>query len=145
MLSERVGRRLRRRNVRARTVTLKLRHASFQTVTRSRTLPAPTDQARDLYAVVTELLDTAWSEPSPVRLLGVGASKLVAADRGVQLDLMGTPQWEAAERVADQVRAQFGDLALTRGALLGDTPTPPAPSRDDLAHDDRASGEYPDT
>jgi DNA polymerase-4 len=144
MLSERVGRRLRRRNARSRTVTLKLRHASFQTLTRSRTLPIPTNQARDLYAVVTELLDTVWSEPSPVRLLGVGASMLVAADRGVQLDLMGTSQWEAAERVADQVRAQFGDVALTRGALLDDTTTPLAPSHDDLALDDRESGEYRD-
>ena len=131
-LSERLGRRLRHNDIRARTVTLKLRHASFQTVTRAHTLSTPTDEATEMFAVVTDLLGTVWSEPTPVRLLGVAASRLVASDRGVQLDLLGTTRWSAAERVADQVRAQFGDVALTRGALLGDTSRKNAPSRDDL-------------
>jgi DNA polymerase-4 len=131
-LSERVGRRLRHNGVRARTVTLKLRHASFQTVTRAHTLAASTNQANEVFAVATELLDGVWSAPSPVRLLGVAASRLVSGEQGVQMDLLGSARWEAAERVADQVRAQFGDVALTRGALLGDAPGTTAPSRDDL-------------
>jgi len=131
-LSERVGRRLRHNAVRARTVTLKVRYASFTTVTRAHTLPVPTDQATEVLAVVRELLGAVWAEPTPVRLLGVAASRLVAVDSGVQLDLLGTTRWAAAERVADQVRAQFGDVALTRGALLGNPPGPTAPSRDDL-------------
>lgn len=135
-LSERVGQRLRRSDVRARTVTLKLRHASFQTVTRSLTLPVPTNQATELYRVVTDLLDQVWAEPTPVRLLGVGASRLVAEGQGVQMDMLGATRWEAAERVADEVRAQFGDIALMRGALLGQKRDPVAPSRDDLPGED---------
>jgi DNA polymerase-4 len=131
-LSERVGQRLRRADVRARTVTLKLRHASFQTLTRSQTLPVPTNQATQVFRVVTDLLGQVWTEPTPVRLLGVGASRLVAENNGVQMDMLGATRWEAAERVADDVRAQFGDIALTRGALLGDERHPAAPSRDDL-------------
>jgi len=131
-LSERVGQRLRRAGVRARTVTLKLRHASFQTLTRSQTLPVPTSQATQVYRVVTDLLGQVWTEPTPVRLIGVGASRLVAEGDGVQMDMLGATRWEAAERVADEVRAQFGDIALTRGALLGDERQPVAPSRDDL-------------
>jgi DNA polymerase-4 len=140
-LSERVGRRLRHNGVRARTVTLKLRHASFQTVTRAQTLATPTDQANDVFAVVTDLLGAVWSEPDPIRLVGVVASRLVRRDHGQQLDLLGTSRWAAAERVADQVRAQFGEVALTRGALLGDAAGAVAPSRDDLrgpAADDAA-------
>lgn len=138
-LCERVGQRLRRSDVRARTVTLKLRHASFRTLTRSHTLPVPTSQATELYRVATDLLDEVWAEPTPVRLLGVGASRLVAEGQGVQMDMLGVTRWEAAERVADEVRAQFGDIALTRGALLGDERNPVAPSRDDLPDKDRSS------
>jgi DNA polymerase-4 len=138
-LSERVGQRLRRSRVRARTVTLKLRHASFQTVTRARTLPVPTSQATEVYRVVAELLDDVWAEPTPVRLLGVGASRLIPEGQGVQMDMLGTTRWEAAERVADDVRAQFGEVALTRGALLGDARHPAAPSRDDLPGEESPS------
>ena len=134
-LSERVGRRLRHGRVRARTVTLKVRYGSFQTVTRSSTLPAPTSQATAVFAVVGDLLPRVWAEPTPVRLLGVGASRLVEEGRGEQLDLLTSSRWEAAERVADRVREQFGDIALTRGALLGPVAPIAAPSRDDLPDD----------
>ncbi|MDF2976806.1 MAG: polymerase, partial [Actinomycetospora sp.] len=56
-LADRTARMLRHRGVRARTVALKVRFADFTTITRSRTLPAPTDLARDLHATVTDLLD----------------------------------------------------------------------------------------
>jgi DNA polymerase-4 len=137
-LADKVGRRLRHGGWRARTVTIKVRDASFATRTRSRTLAVPTSQAAELYPVAVELLATAWAEPAPIRLLGVGGSGLVASGAGRQLDLLGGGRWETAEQVADRVRAQFGDAALTRGALLGGgDPVNRAPSRDDLAAGDR--------
>ena len=48
-LSARVGGRLRADGYRARTVTVKVRLPSFSTLTRSRTLPAPTDVAADVF------------------------------------------------------------------------------------------------
>ena len=137
-LCERVGRRLRDGGVRARTVTLKVRDAAFVTRTRSRTLDVPTAEAGQLYPVVTALLATAWSPGRPVRLLGVGVTRLVDGDAGVQLDMFQRSRWEDAERVADRVRAQFGDAALTRGALLGRAGrVNRSPSRDDLARGGR--------
>jgi DNA polymerase-4 len=137
-LAEKVGRRLRRGRVRARTLTVKVRDASFTTLTRSRTLAVPTSQSAELYAVAVELLATAWAPPAPVRLLGVGGTGLITGEVGRQLDLLGGPQWETAERVADQVREQFGEAALTRGALLGGSDVVnQAPSRDDLSPRDR--------
>lgn len=133
-LSDRVARRLRRADVRARTITLKVRDGGFRTRTRARTLANATSESAELYAVVTGLLPTAWTAPTPVRLLGVGAAQLVEVDAGVQLDLFARSRWEHAERVADQVREQFGDAAMTRGALLGrDRPVNRAPSHDDLS------------
>ncbi len=132
-LCDRVARRLRRSGLRARTVTVKVRDASFTTRTRSRTLAIATCESAELHPVVVELLATGWSPPTPVRLLGVAASRLVPVDAGVQLDIFSTSRWEHAERVVDRVREQYGDRALTRGVLLDrDGPTNRAPSRDDL-------------
>ncbi len=52
-LSERVCWRARARQVRARTVTLKLRYANFETLARGRTGPA-TDRAEEVYATVLD-------------------------------------------------------------------------------------------
>ena len=134
-LSERVAHRLRSGGVRARTVTLKVRDADFVTRTRARTLAVPTCESATLYPIVTDLLASGWSPPTPVRLLGVGATQLVGADAGVQLPMFEQTRWQDAERVADRVRAQFGDAAMTRGALLGHgTADRRATSRDDLSH-----------
>ena len=48
-LSGRVAARLREDGYRTRTVTMKARLANFTTLTRARTLPAPTDLGADLY------------------------------------------------------------------------------------------------
>jgi DNA polymerase IV len=117
-LAERVGRRLRREGVTARTVTLKLRYANFQTVTRSRTLGVPTDQATELHREVCALLDALRLQRARVRLVGVGATNLVASGGARQLDLLTDERWGRLERAADVARGRFGDRAVTRGALL---------------------------
>ncbi len=124
-LSERVGRRLRDGRVAGRTVTLKVRYASFQTVTRSRTLAAPTDQATVLYAETGALLDGLRLERVRVRLVGVGVTNLVPSDAARQLVLDDDDRWGRLERAADVARGRFGDGAVTRGALLDDEAAPP--------------------
>jgi DNA polymerase-4 len=117
-LSETVARRLRRGGVAGRTVTLKLRYATFQTVTRSRTLHVPTDHATELHREVTALLDALRLERVRVRLVGVGVSNLVPAGAARQLRLLADDRWSELERAADRARNRFGDAAVTRGALL---------------------------
>lgn len=119
-LSEKVARRLRSGGVAARTVTLKLRYANFQTISRSRTLAAPTDEATQLHAEVTTMLDALRLERVRVRLIGVGATNLVPADASRQLGLLDDDRWGVLERAADDARTRFGEAAVTRGALLDD-------------------------
>src|SRR5919197_1085008 len=70
-LSHRVGARLRADGYRARTVTLKLRLPSFSTLTRSRTLPLPTDLGGDIFRVPRELLLKLPEGRRRFRLIGV--------------------------------------------------------------------------
>src|SRR5690606_36624179 len=56
-LSAKLARRLRDAGVAGRTVTLKLRYANVTTITRSKTLPLPTDESTLLHAETTALID----------------------------------------------------------------------------------------
>jgi DNA polymerase-4 len=74
-LAERVCWRARQRGVKARTITLKLRYADFETLSRSRTV-APTCSETEVYAIVKELFQRTRTRRLPIRLLGIALSNL---------------------------------------------------------------------
>jgi DNA polymerase-4 len=117
-LSQRVGARLREEGYRARTVTLKVRLANFTTLTRSRTLPAATDVAADLYRVVSELFGALPGIRRRVRLLGVAATGLVPAGQE-QLALLRGERWGQIERAVDRIERRFGRGSAGPASLLG--------------------------
>jgi DNA polymerase IV len=80
-MAARVGARLRRSAHSGRTVTLKLRRYDFTTITRSQTLPQPTDDARSIAATARRLLAEAGTAGG-LRLLGVGVSGLSVYAQG---------------------------------------------------------------
>jgi DNA polymerase-4 len=75
-LSQGVSRRLRRAELAAGTVAVKLRYADFTTLTRQMTLAVPTDDEREIYRAALVLLKRAWERGRPVRLLGVAGRRL---------------------------------------------------------------------
>lgn len=78
-MAGRVARALRGRGRSARTVTVKLRHADFRTITRAETTATPIDDADAIARAAGRLLRLALAErPGALRLLGVGVSGLVA-------------------------------------------------------------------
>ncbi len=76
-LAEGVAKSLGKRDLSAFTVTIKVRYGDFTTITRSRTLAAPTRDPEVLVEVARNLLDKSEARRRPVRLLGVGASNLL--------------------------------------------------------------------
>jgi DNA polymerase-4 len=153
-LADGVATRLRAANVTARTVQLKIRFGNFETITRSRTLPEPTDLAADVVRVARELLRRV-DVGRGVRLLGISAQQLVkAAPRGrrpgpepagdASAEDQGTlfaddaapgdtvapgaGRQDALERSVDAVRARFGPGAVGPGranSLPREGPGPP--------------------
>ena len=117
-LCVKVADRMKREGVAGRVVTLKLKTAAFQTVTRRRTLSAPAQLADTLFRVVCEMLDR---EPHGVRyrLIGAGYSVLESA-AGDAADLIdhGQVKRARAERAVDAMRARFGDSAVIKGRSL---------------------------
>ena len=116
-LSQRVAARLREDGFRTRTVTLKIRLANFTTLTRSRTLPGPTDVAADLYQVVGELFSALPGARRRVRLLGVAATGLVPAGEQ-QLALLRGERWGDVERAVDRIERRFGPGSAVPAVLL---------------------------
>ena len=97
-MAARVGERLRRSGHSGRTVTLKLRRYDFTTLTRSLTLPQPTDDARQIAAIARRLLVEAGTAGG-LRLLGVGVSGLSLYAQGDLFAEDDAPP-EAAEETA---------------------------------------------
>lgn len=120
-LAEQVGRRLRSQQQQSRTVHIKVRFADFRTITRSRTLPHPSDVTQEIWTAAREMLAEVLSTGHrSVRLLGVGVSGF-RSERLVQQMLFGAEDEGHAkqrklDRVADAVRAKFGAAALARGS-----------------------------
>ncbi len=142
-LSGRTARGLRAGGYVARTVSVKLRLASFKTLTRSRTLPYPTDIAREIYATACALYESAGlDQGARLRLVGVRASGLApAASANAQLTLDDRPVgWREAERAVDQLARRFGASAVQPAALVDnpDQSGPPAGPRTEGP--DRAGG-----
>jgi DNA polymerase-4 len=132
-LSERTVATLRSRGLRGRTVSIKVRYSDFTTITRSRTLPVPTDVTREVYQTACKLLDE-QTPPGAVRLIGVRMEQLGTGEGG-QL-LLDTPEqgWREAEQAADKARSKFGTAAVRPAALLGARPeragaTEPKPAK----------------
>jgi DNA polymerase-4 len=77
-LAEKVWRYCEGTGARARTVTLKVKFADFQIITRSRSTVAPIADASMLLSISTELLAAQFPLPKGVRLLGVSLSSLAS-------------------------------------------------------------------
>jgi DNA polymerase IV len=120
-LSGRTARALRSSGCAARTVVVKLRLADFTTLTRSRTLPEPTDVAQVIYGVACALYaGSGLDARASLRLVGVRAAGLVPVARAqTQLALgQAASAWRDAERAVDQVTGRFGADAVRPAALL---------------------------
>lgn len=123
-LSDQVGRRLRKAGLMGRTVSIAIRDTRFQTITRARTLPGPTDLTDEIYGTAAALLEGNWPQGKPVRLLGVAVSHLgPAGEAHSQLTLFDQPAQSSARRrradiAADALRDKFGEEAVVRGGQL---------------------------
>lgn len=114
-LCERVCARARSRGVRAGRVTLRLRYADFETITRSCTI-TPTADDVEVHRVVLGLYEAARVRPLGVRLVGVALSRL--SFEGPQLVLPGLGEEVQRGSAVDAVREKFGYEAVQLATSL---------------------------
>lgn len=119
-LCERTAARLRATDQVGRTISIKVRFADFTTITRSRTLPEPTDTGRTIYATALALYQALGLERARLRLVGVRVEGIApATGQPEQLLLGARPHgWRQAEQAVDRAWARFGAGAVRPAALV---------------------------
>jgi DNA polymerase-4 len=118
-LSQKACKRLREPGLAARTLTLTIRYAGFETHTRSKSLGEPVRLDSDIFAVFQQLFRTHRDVNRKVRLLGVCLGGLTHG--GEQLDLMEAERRAKQEKLtsaADRLRDRFGFGKLQFGGSL---------------------------
>ena len=134
-ISTQLARRLRKKQLRGRCVTLKLRFKGFQTKTVSRTFPAGIDNEKVLSSVSFSMAQSIWSEGMPIRLLGVGVTQFDDAAGQLSLfsdadtsptvpdvtkDAISTVSEEDQQLSAqlDGIKDKFGEKSVLSGRQL---------------------------
>jgi DNA polymerase-4 len=118
-LSEKVARRLRHGGQAGRTVSVKIRLADFQTLSRSRTVDVPTDVSREIFEIGWALFQ-AGRPGERIRLVGVRVEGLVHADGTPRQMTLGERDhgWRDADRATDAIAARFGAGLVKPASLL---------------------------
>lgn len=121
-LSESVSARLRASHQLAGSVCTEIKYNTFQSVSHQTILDPPSASTDVIYKQARALFDELWDQ-TPIRLLGVRTTKLVAEDEPIQMSLFDyqAPKSEKQQKLdaaLDNIRSRFGSDAVTRGSLL---------------------------
>lgn len=108
---------LRRSNLAASTIRLKLRWPNFTTLTRQTTLPQRTDDEAEIAETALRLLKSVRTSGQAVRLIGVAVSGLGAPLRQLPLWDTGSERHRRLTAAIDGLRDKYGDGVIHRGDL----------------------------
>jgi len=119
LLCQKAMKRLREASLSASTITLTIRYAGFETITRAQTLREPTHLDPVVLETLRRLFDRHWDRARKVRLLGVALTSFTHG--GEQLELLDTERRKKLEKLsqaADQLRDRFGFSKVQFGGSL---------------------------
>jgi DNA polymerase-4 len=122
-LADQVAKRLRRKELHGRTITLKVKYHDFQQITRSKTIGNETSDSKKIIHEVLRLLQKTAVGNKPIRLLGISVANLKPIDGAMQPSLFkeegGTQKRQKVNKAVDAINEKFGATAILPGTLLG--------------------------
>ena len=125
VLADSVAARMRRYGVKCRTVQVAIKNPNLKTISRQKTLAAPTHLAKVLTDTAMEIIRSSWNLNAPIRMLTITGENLTDADgAGEQISLF--PQenaeklerQEQLERTLDHIRGKFGHDSVSVAGIL---------------------------
>lgn len=114
--TEQVARRLRKHQMVAKCISIKIRFGDFKTISRSKSLERATNVTTELWQAADEVFGQ-W-QFQPVRLIGITAERL--SKREEQAELFSDPIQEREMRldeISDLIIDKFGRGAIKRGGM----------------------------
>ena len=115
-ISEKLSRRLRKNELKGKTITVKIRLKGFKTFTRALSLPQRTNFTEVIYQRAKAIFDDFYQRGMQVRLIGVRVNNF--DDGFVQDSLFQFPaeeKFEKVHQVMDLIKDKFGEEAIHRG------------------------------
>jgi len=119
LLCQKAMKRLREASLSAQVVTITIRYAGFETITRAQTLREATHLDPIVFDTVKKLFERHCDRARKVRLVGVALSSFTHG--GEQLDLLDASRREKLERIAqatDALRDRFGFSKIQFGGSM---------------------------
>lgn len=117
-----LGYKLRKAELKAATITIKLRYSNFKTITRRKSIP-PCNSDTIITEQAAELLHQSYAGRKALRLFGLSLSNLSPAalpEQGTLFTSGLTAEQANIDQLMDDIRERFGPQAITRGNLLPD-------------------------
>ena len=134
-LADSVATRLRKSGVYASMVSVEIKYSDFRQVSHQCILTTPANTGSAIYKTSCELFDELWDQ-TPIRLLGVRATKLIDTNEPTQLSLFDyihtientdslvssikktSKKQVDLEKALDKIREKYGKDAIVRGSNL---------------------------
>ncbi|MCL2338320.1 MAG: DNA polymerase IV [Firmicutes bacterium] len=121
-LTEKVGRSLRRANLKCGSVTLKLKDPNLKISTRTESLAEPTNLTGAIYAIASRLL--AQHGKPPIRLIGVSCGKLTKEQNQTLFPDQRQVKEEKVTAALDQLKDRYGENIIKPARLLNNIRPP---------------------
>ncbi len=123
--SQIVGKELRKRNLLAENISIKLKFSDFSRITRQKTLNTPICSSSAIYREAKQLVEKSEIRKR-IRLIGVGTSSLSDKNKPVQMELFNSVRakmnkWEELDRTIDVIWDKFGDDIIKKASLTSYT------------------------
>jgi DNA polymerase-4 len=119
-LSDRASLRVRKRELRCKTVQLKVRFSDFTTISRSKTVAYPISGTQEVYQIARDLYLALKLKGARVRLLSISLENLVPESGSVEQLELGQREsgWSQAQQAIDRAVERFGDGSVKPARLL---------------------------
>ncbi len=120
-LCDQVARRMRKKQYLGNVISMRLRFADFDSISRQKKIKYYTDEERTLYKVARSLLHQYWRPGQAIRLVGVNCTGLIKVREWHQIDLFMQREEDAHRKLlsaVDAIRDKFGEHAITRARLI---------------------------
>jgi DNA polymerase-4 len=129
-LTERATHRLRKRELRSKTIGLKVRFSDFTTITRSKTVALPINGTHEIYEIAKDLFIALKIDGARIRLLGVSLENLSDETGAVEQLELGEREvgWREAQAAIDRAINRFGRGSVLPARLVGEDEEPSSES-----------------
>lgn len=123
-LSDSVTAHMRRDNVQARCIAVKIRYLDFKTRSHQVKLSEGTDVSSEVYEISKKLLSELWKDRRPLRLMGISLTDLTDEDEPVQMTMfrereqMKHEKGQKLDKAMDSLRSRFGSDIIKRGSVM---------------------------